>query len=246
MSSRIRPMAHQDLHSLCLPHVTKVVSPPARVLDLGAGSGSMSQLLLEAGYQVSACDLDASLFECTDVECREADLSQTLPYEDSSFEAIVCLEVLEHMDGHERVFREVERLLVPGAPFVFSTPNVMSIKSRVSFLWTGFKHSFYPMEPGEHTPQGWHLSGYGANRYRFVMSLAGLELREISYDKLSSTSVALAGLAPLIRLRTWLRHGKARGAELNNCWAALFGRSLVGIAYKPESTSQCAMKSAAA
>ena len=103
---------------------------------------------------------------------------EPLPYEDASFDGVVCVEVLEHIDGHERLFREVERVLKPGGVFLFTTPNVMSIKSRLSFLWTGFEHSFYPLEVGTQTPQEWHISGYGGNRYRFVLGLAGLELRE--------------------------------------------------------------------
>ena len=129
----------------------------------------------------------------------------------SSFDGVVCVEVLEHIDGHERLFREVSRVLKPGGVFLFTTPNVMSIKSRLSFLWTGFEHSFYPLEVGTQSPQEWHISGYGGNRYRFVLGLAGLELREVACDKLSRTSLAFAWLVPLIWLRSWLRHGRAAG-----------------------------------
>jgi hypothetical protein len=108
----------------------------------------------------------------------------------------------------------------------------MSIKSRLSFLWTGFEHSFYPLEVGEQTPQQWHISGYGGNRYRFVLGLAGLELREVRCDKLSRTSLAFAWLVPLIWLRSWLRHRGSAGAQLNNSLAALLGRTMIGVSVK--------------
>jgi glycosyltransferase involved in cell wall biosynthesis/SAM-dependent methyltransferase len=233
-------MAHGDLHRLTMPHVARSLPVssaagrrPPRVLDLGAGTGNLSQLLATAGYEVEACDLDPGLFQCPGITCRLADVTDKLPCEDASFDGVICVEVLEHLDGHERLFEEVARVLRPGGVFVFTTPNVMSIKSRLSFLWTGFEHSFYPLEVGDQTPQEWHISGYGGNRYRFVLGLAGLELREVACDKLSRTSLAFFWLAPLIKLRSWLRHRGAAGAELNNSWPALFGRTMIGIAAKP-------------
>jgi SAM-dependent methyltransferase len=239
----IVPMAHGDLHRLALPHLLRYLHPDgARVLELGAGSGSMSQLLHVAGYEVEACDLEPGLFQYPKVTCRRADLAEPLPYADASFDGVVCVEVLEHIDGHERLFREVERVLKPGGVFLFTTPNVMSIKSRLSFLWTGFEHSFYPLEVGTQTPQEWHISGYGGNRYRFVLGLAGLELRQVACDRYSRSSLAFAWLAPFIWLRTWMRHGKAAGAVANNSLPALFGRTMIGVARKPRRGSRGAVR----
>jgi SAM-dependent methyltransferase/glycosyltransferase involved in cell wall biosynthesis len=237
--SPIAPLAHGDLHRLTLPHLRRHLpvsrKRPPRVLDLGAGSGGMSRLMHATGYRVEACDLEPSLFQYRAVACLRADLTDRLPYDDSSFDGVVCVEVLEHIDGHERLFQEVERVLKPGGVFLFTTPNVMSIKSRLSFLWTGFEHSFYPLEVGDQTPQQWHISGYGGNRYRFVLGLAGLELREVVCDKYSRTSLAFAWLAPLIWLRSRLRHRGAVGARFNNSLSALFGRTMIGIARKGDS-----------
>ncbi|HEX2477290.1 MAG TPA: glycosyltransferase [Lacipirellulaceae bacterium] len=231
-------MAHGDLHRLTLPHVMRQLPVSAgavpRVLDLGAGSGGMSQLLHEAGYRVDACDLEPRLFQFAAVECRPADLGERLPYNDATFDGVICVEVLEHVDGHERLFREVKRILKPGGVFLFTTPNVMSIKSRLSFLWTGFPHSFYPLEVGKQSPQQRHISGYGGDRYRFTLGLAGLELREITCDKFSRTSLVFAWLAPWIKLRTWLRHRRAAGAQLNNSLPALFGRTMIGVSVRPK------------
>lgn len=233
----IVPMAHGDLHQLALPHLLRALpvknGRQPRVLDLGAGSGSASQLLHKAGYVVEACDLEPSLFQFPPVACRRADFAEPLPYDSASFDAVVCVEVLEHLDTHQQLFEEVERLLKPGGVFMFTTPNVMSIKSRLSFLWTGFEHSFYPLDTTLQTPQEWHISGHGGNRYRFVLGLAGLDLQEISCDKLSRSSLAFAWLIPLIKMRTWLRYGRQPGAELNNSLAALLGRSMIGVARKP-------------
>jgi ubiquinone/menaquinone biosynthesis C-methylase UbiE len=47
-----------------------------------------------------------------------------LPFAAQSFDLIVCLWVLEHLESPEVVLREVRRVLRPGGHFVFLTPNL--------------------------------------------------------------------------------------------------------------------------
>jgi len=49
---------------------------------------------------------------------------ENLPFGAGSFDLIVCLWVLEHLDQPEVVFKEVRRVLRPGGHFVFLTPNL--------------------------------------------------------------------------------------------------------------------------
>jgi hypothetical protein len=91
---------------------------PYPVLEFGAGSGSMSQLLHEAAYRVDACDLEPELFQFAAVECRRANLAERLPYDDATFDGIVCVEVLEHIDGHEQLLcpEGPPNPIMPGLP----------------------------------------------------------------------------------------------------------------------------------
>ena len=96
-------------HELLLPIISNRVAPGngARVLDLGAGEGALSLKLKDLGYSVSACDLFPDMFCCDDVECRQADLLNPLPYEDNEFDLLVCFEVLEHLESHLNLFKEI-------------------------------------------------------------------------------------------------------------------------------------------
>jgi ubiquinone/menaquinone biosynthesis C-methylase UbiE len=49
---------------------------------------------------------------------------ENLPFAAASFDLIVCVWVLEHLDHPEVVFNEVRRVLRPGGHFVFLTPNL--------------------------------------------------------------------------------------------------------------------------
>jgi SAM-dependent methyltransferase len=188
-------------------------------------------MLMEQGYAVSACDLHPDIFRVVGVRCKRADLEQSLPYQNATFDAVVCMEVLEHLDGHLGLFREVNRVLKLGGRFLFGTPNVMSIKSRLRFLFTGYLRGFEPLGLNE-GPITRHISGFSPDRHRYMLDLAGLELGQVVTDKYSRDSLMFAWLIPLIRICSRLICGRTPGTVMGNSLPMLLGRSMIGIATK--------------
>lgn len=238
-------MAIPGKHELLLPIITRTVPPTGktRVLDLGAGQGAMSEKLQQAGYQVSACDLFPEMFRCPGIECRRADLHEPLPYEDGEFNLVVAVEVVEHLEHHLSLFHEVSRVLKPGGVFLFSTPNIMSLKSRLRFLLSGFYYSHGPLQPGVDDPVAQHIAAFTPNRYRFMLDKAGLELTHLETDQRQTSSRLLGWLAPLIHWYTRAKFGSEL-TRLENCPAALYGRTLVGISRKRETTTRSETRAA--
>jgi SAM-dependent methyltransferase len=103
----------------------------ARVLDLGCGGGRHLIALAEAGHRVTGMDIAPRGLE----HCREwlaavdleaelvlGDFRRPLPFEDSSFDAVLSIKVINHgtpEDIHQ-VFGEVTRITRPGGRFVGS------------------------------------------------------------------------------------------------------------------------------
>lgn len=59
----------------------------------------------------------------------------TWPYEDESFDVVLCMELFEHlMLDPYHVFREANRVLRPGGIFVLTTPNIVSYTSVTRVL----------------------------------------------------------------------------------------------------------------
>ena len=97
------------------------------VLDAGSGEGYGSEILRASARKVVSLDLDAP----TLIHARgrygsaspvRGDLSD-LPLADASFDAIVALQVVEHLAPVEGFVREARRVLRPGGTLVISTPN---------------------------------------------------------------------------------------------------------------------------
>ncbi len=207
-----------------------------RALDIGAGQGAFSAKLRDAGLAVSACDFVPEQFTVPDIACRRCDLSgEPLPYSDAAFDLAVAVEVLEHIDGHDRFFAEVSRVLTPGGTVLFTTPNILSLKSRVRFLFTGCYYSFGLLRPGVRDPVRQHISPFTLNRYQWLLSLHGLEVCSVETDKRQGTSQALAFLAPFIKLCvTRVPRDLRQLAAAQNSFATLFGRKLILIARKTQ------------
>lgn len=98
-----------------------------RVLDAGCGTGYGSDLLAEAATEVVGVDVDPGAF--ADREPRRSNVSLTvadlraLPDELGRFDAVVCFEVLEHLDDPDPALDGLVRVLAPGGILVVSSPN---------------------------------------------------------------------------------------------------------------------------
>jgi len=113
-----------------------------RLLDLGAGGGLLTEDLDRAGHSVVA--LDPSLLSIGAGRNHGATSGaavqyvggrgEQLPFADASFDAMVCMEVLEHVDSAPAVVAEASRVLRQGGVFIFSGPN-RTLTNRVGLIF---------------------------------------------------------------------------------------------------------------
>jgi ubiquinone/menaquinone biosynthesis C-methylase UbiE len=65
---------------------------------------------------------------------------ERLPFPDTSFDTIICSEVLEHMEVPSVLIREIERLLKPGGLACITVPNeLVNTLARIVFWVRPFK-----------------------------------------------------------------------------------------------------------
>jgi len=104
----------------------------ARVLDVGCGAGLLSEALAREGAQVSALDLAPELVEVAKLHLLESGLQvdyrlvsvEALAAEmPASFDAITCMEMLEHVPDPASVLQACATLLKPGGRLFVSTLN---------------------------------------------------------------------------------------------------------------------------
>ncbi len=100
-----------------------------RVLDAGCGTAYGSAMLKRAGAaKVTAVDISGTVIEVArqsvpqGVSCEVADVS-SLPYEDGTFDLIVCFETIEHVENPDAVLDELARVLTADGLLLISSPN---------------------------------------------------------------------------------------------------------------------------
>ena len=96
------------------------------VLDLGCGRGGLVELLWRNVRLATGVDPDPPSL----AQHRAAGMpviravGEKLPFAGESFDIVVCVWVLEHLEDPRAVLNEVARVLRPGGHFFFLTPNL--------------------------------------------------------------------------------------------------------------------------
>jgi 2-polyprenyl-3-methyl-5-hydroxy-6-metoxy-1,4-benzoquinol methylase len=131
--------------------IIKELDLKGNLLDFGAGRGNLTKRLQlsERFNSLTAIDLmERPLDTNLAAKWISWDLNEQVHLPDSSFDAIVSAEVIEHLENPRKVVREWFRLLRPGGTLIFSTPNNESWRSLLAFLFqghfVGFSDSCYP------------------------------------------------------------------------------------------------------
>ena len=100
-----------------------------RVLDAGCGTAYGSAIMAHAGaLEVVGVDLAHHVLDAvrprmpSRVALEVADVGD-LPFDDHSFDVVVCFEVIEHVEDTERVLAELARVLASNGVLAISSPN---------------------------------------------------------------------------------------------------------------------------
>ena len=155
------------------------VGPGDRVLDMGCGGGRHAFALYRRGAHVTALDMDPA--ELKDVagmfaamaEAGEAPAGATaaavrgtaygLPFDDDTFDYVVCAEVLEHLPEDSRAMAELTRVLKPGGLIAVTVPR-----------W-GPELLCWALSSAYHEVEGGHVRIYRGSELVRRLTAVGLE-----------------------------------------------------------------------
>jgi 2-polyprenyl-3-methyl-5-hydroxy-6-metoxy-1,4-benzoquinol methylase len=116
-----------------------------KILDIGCGNGIFLDRLKKQGFgNIAGADL-ANYLKDKSHKHIIADINvEKLPIEESSYDVITALQVLEHLENYFLILQEAARVLKPGGYFIFSVPHPFNIFYRIKFALTGNMSGFTP------------------------------------------------------------------------------------------------------
>ena len=105
-----------------------------KILDAGCGQGLLVQEFKRMGFDVIGID---AFYDSEHVKCESIMDSK---FEDNTFDLVLCLDVIEHIqiNEQEKVIAELTRVCKPGGEVLWSIPNMGNLSSRFIFLFTGY------------------------------------------------------------------------------------------------------------
>jgi SAM-dependent methyltransferase len=140
---------------------------PARVLEVAAGTGVVTREMARAlptGTEIVATDLNqpmldqaAAVGSARQVEWRQADALQ-LPFEDQSFDAVVCQFGVMFFPDRARAMAEARRVLRKGGAYLFNVWDRLEENEFANAVTKGLASRF-PSDPPRflaRTPYGYH------------------------------------------------------------------------------------------
>ncbi len=140
--------ADYGLHEQIAEKIQTEVAIGSKILDLGAGEGALSSRLSDLGYKVTAADKNSedfkckqSHFSCINFESSE-EISQFVAEHEGEFDAVLGVEVIEHVQDQWKYVRQLMKMARPGGLVLITTPNTASWLSRTQFFLTGRFHQF--------------------------------------------------------------------------------------------------------
>ncbi len=207
------------------------LAPGSTILDAPCGDGALTLALRRAGYDAHGLDIDAAgTAPLGDAFCR-ADVTEPFPWPDASFDAVLSVEGIEHLENRFAYLREIHRVLKPGGILVLTTTNISAVRSRVRFFASGF-HIRDPRPLREASPDPMHHIALGTfPDLRYALRTTGFALDSVDHTHIKPVTWLYAWMTPWMWLYTRIAFRKETdeaqrraNAEIR---AALFSRSVL-------------------
>lgn len=140
---------------------------PSRVLEIAAGTGVVTRAVaaaLGAGTEIIATDLNQAMLDqamatpiARPVTWQQAD-AQDLPFDDASFDVVVCQFGAMFFPDKPRAYAEARRVLRPGGTYLFSVWDRIEANEFADVV-TAALAARMPQDPPRflaRTPHGYH------------------------------------------------------------------------------------------
>lgn len=122
---------YTNLRNLVIPHLKE-----GNVLDIGCGCGHITLEALRNGHSVVAIDISSDFLElarsiCEDngysADFRRMDVKDVRGFGRNSFDNVICLDVLEHIDEDEKILKSINYVLKDNGKFLLLVPAIKSL-----------------------------------------------------------------------------------------------------------------------
>ena len=213
------------------------IDQTSEVLDAGCGWGTTLLALEQAGLRVAGMDVSRRMLDKLDRPDRrliEADLGQPFPSETASFDAVLALDVIEHIDDDRAAVSRLGHLLRPEGVLVVSVPAQPELYGEFDRI-QGHRRRYLP----DSLRTVFDGSGLGVEQVlwwgQWLVPILRWQRRTARVHPLETAAQGYARylrvgpfpLGPLVRAAFSWEHPRALAGKLHT------GTSLIAVARRP-------------
>jgi 2-polyprenyl-3-methyl-5-hydroxy-6-metoxy-1,4-benzoquinol methylase len=200
--------------------------PGLRLLDLGAAGGHLGRAVrghcaFLAGVEPHPPE-SALAREGYD-DWRESDALDAGGW-DAPFDAIVCADVIEHVNDPNKLLGLIRGWLKPGGVLLASLPNIANISIRLALLFGQFRYTDRGILDGTH--RAFYTRATSAE----LLEGGGFRIRAVE-----PTAMPYELAVPRLARAPWTGPTRALARLSANAWPTLFGYQFVFEAVREES-----------
>lgn len=159
-----------------LAEVEGMLGRRGRLLDVGAGEGTLLRVAAERGWEVVGLDVAGAMVQHVRRELglpMHQGTLDTVALPASSFDAVILNHVLEHVRDPVTTLRRVGALLVPGGLVRLEVPNLASLSSQLKSAQSRLR---LKRSPWKHYSTDHHFWFFTPATLRRTIATAGLWL----------------------------------------------------------------------
>jgi len=138
-------------------YLKQFLPPGSSILDFGCGQGIFVKIAKKFGYQAFGYDIDPK---------ATADFYSLKEIPNHFFDAVVCFDVIEHVDNPQKILKNIRQKLKPNGLLFLTTPNRLGLAGRI------IKNKFWGL-----VPQG-HKNVFTLSQMEGFLKTAGFKIIE--------------------------------------------------------------------
>lgn len=171
--------SNEAVHALVERALEKHGPTDGVLVDVGAGRGDLGRRLGGRFTRYVGADVVRHAGFPAELEFVRADLdAHRVPLPDGSADVVACVETIEHVENPRALLRELARLARPGGLVVVTTPNQLSVASKLCLLTRG-EFSQFQAGPGLYPA---HITALLEIDLRRIVAETGLEDIDVLYS----------------------------------------------------------------
>lgn len=178
-------------HHLKFAALRARIATGARHLDIGCGPGTfigtLDPSIESVGVDIAAAQIDHAreAYAAPNRRFEIAEAGRPLPFADSGFDVVTCVELAEHLpeDTVRVLFAEARRVLRPGGLLLTTTPDYGGLWPALEWLLN---------RTGDVSYEDQHITHFTRRRFAAILSEAGFaEIRVTRYQWLAPFAAAI-------------------------------------------------------